>query len=181
MTNSSHKDRTTDSRGRRLISPGDPATQGDVRAIASGIYDFLASTRRLGDRPSQHADISQSEMEVLHFVSRHPACGVSDIARLRFLRPSNVSATVRRLLDADMLIREHNTQDRRAQDLYVSEKGRAVLDQMNEHWGGIITRVVSEMDDADVSTLIKAMPALKALADQSETFVEDIRRRNKEL
>lgn len=83
----------------------DAATKENVRRIAIGLYDFLAATRRLGERPNQRLDISQSEMEVLHFISTHPGCGVSDIARLRFLRPSNVSATVRRLLDNNLIKR----------------------------------------------------------------------------
>lgn len=159
----------------------DPATRRQVQALASGLYDFLASTRRLGDRPSQAVDISQSEIEVLHFVSRHAACGVSDIARLRFLRPSNVSATVRRLIDAGLLERQSNPHDRRAQDLYVTDAGQEMLDQMTAHWAYIITQIVGEMDRSDVQNLTIALPSLKALAEQSEQFIEDLRRQHKDL
>lgn len=159
----------------------DPETQGDVRRIASGLYDFLAATRRLGERPNQRVEISQSEMEILHFVSRHPGCGVSDIARQRFLRPSNVSATVRRLLDNGLLTREHNAHDRRAQDLYISEQGQGTLAQVTEHWGEIISRIVATMDTEDLRALIRAVPALLKLTEHSESFVEDHQRRQKKV
>lgn len=156
----------------------DEATKENVRRIAIGVYDFLAATRRLGERPNQRLDISQSEMEVLHFISTHPGCGVSDIARLRFLRPSNVSATVRRLLDNNLIKREHNAVDRRAQDLYVSETGSALLEQMISHWGAIIERIVRTMSPDEVRRLAKAVPPLIKLAEHSETFVEEHQRRH---
>lgn len=155
----------------------DPTTQGDVRRIAAGLYDFLAATRRLGERPNQRLDISQSEMEVLHFVALHPGCGVSDIARMRFLRPSNVSATVRRLLDSELLNRENNAHDRRAQDLYISDSGREMLEHVTEHWGEIITSIVSTMEAHDVRALIKAVPAMLKLSEHSESYVEEHQRR----
>ena len=106
-------------------------------------------------------------MEVLHFISTHPGCGVSDIARLRFLRPSNVSATVRRLLDNNLIKREHNAVDRRAQDLYVSDTGTELLEQMIGHWGEIIERIVLTMSPDDVRSLAKRPPLLQ-LAEHSE-------------
>ncbi|MBV7295968.1 MarR family winged helix-turn-helix transcriptional regulator [Corynebacterium sp. TAE3-ERU12] len=159
----------------------DPATRADVQRVASGIYDFLAATRRLGERPNQRLEISQSEMEILHFVSRHPGCGVSDIARLRFLRPSNVSATVRRLLDNELLLRENNAHDRRAQDLYISDNGKEMLTRVSEHWGEIISRIVSTMDINDVRVLVKAVPSLLKLTEHSEVFVEEHQRRQQNL
>ena len=86
----------------------------DVSEIAASVYEFLSATRRLMERPNQKLNISQSEIEVLQFVSQHPGCGVSDIARLRFLRASNVSATVRRLINSGLLVRRENDFDRRA-------------------------------------------------------------------
>ena len=100
-----------------------------VQKISIALYDFLASTRRLAERPNARMDISQSEMEVLHFISTHPGCSVSDIARLRFLRPSNVSATVRRLKENGLIERHNNAKDRRAQNLYCSDEGHDKLAQ----------------------------------------------------
>lgn len=148
-----------------------------VQRISIGLYDFLASTRRLGERPNQQMDISQSEMEVLHFISTHPGCGVSDIARLRFLRPSNVSATVRRLLAKELVTRHNSTTDRRAQKLYVTDEGTEILDGIIDHWGDIVFQIVRTMPGNDVRTLSKAVPALLKLSEQSEAFVEEHQRR----
>jgi len=47
----------------------------DVTEIASAVYDFLSALRRLMDRPNQKLAISQSEIEVLQFISQHPGAG----------------------------------------------------------------------------------------------------------
>ena len=154
----------------------DAATKENVRRIAIGLYDFLAATRRLGERPNQRLDISQSEMEVLHFISTHPGCGVSDIARLRFLRPSNVSATVRRLLDNNLIKREHNAVDRRAQDLYLSDDGIEMLNSVTDEWAMLIARAAKRMDGRDLAKLRRGVPALRNLSIAAESLIEDIQR-----
>src|SRR5699024_11252562 len=89
----------------------------DVSELPSSLSDFLSATRRLMSRPSADMNISQSAIEGLQFISQHPGCGVSEIARLRFLRASNVSATVRRLINDGLVDRQANAYHRRAQDL----------------------------------------------------------------
>lgn len=157
----------------------DDRLRQSVQRISIGLYDFLASTRRLGERPNAQMDISQSEMEVLHFISTHPSCGVSDIARLRFLRPSNVSATVRRLINKELVTRCSSTTDRRAQKLYVTDEGADILNGIINHWGGIVYQIVRTMPEKDIRTLLKALPALLKLSEQSEAFVEEHQRRQK--
>ncbi|WP_018024900.1 MarR family winged helix-turn-helix transcriptional regulator [Corynebacterium ulceribovis] len=155
----------------------DTAQQAEARGIAHALYDFLAATRRLGERPNQKVHISQSEMEVLHFVATHPGCGVSDIARLRFLRPSNVSATVRKLIDEDLILRRDNPTDRRAQDLYVTEAGEEIIGKMVDYWSNIVFKVVGSMEKNEIKALRRAVPALLKLADHGEAYVEEIQRR----
>ena len=145
----------------------------DVTEIASAVYDFLSALRRLMDRPNQKLAISQSEIEVLQFVSQHPGCGVSDIARLRFLRASNVSATVRRLINSGLVLRRANDQDRRAQDLFLSEEG---IEMLTDEWALLISRAATRMDGRDLAKLRRGVPALRNLSIAAESLIEDIQR-----
>ena len=112
----------------------------DVAEIATSVYDFLSGIRRLMERPNQKLEISQSEIEVLQFISQHPGCGVSDIARLRFLRASNVSATVRRLINNGFVLRKANDQDKRAQDLYLTDDGIEMMNSITDEWALLIAQ-----------------------------------------
>lgn len=148
----------------------------DVAEIASSVYDFLSATRRLMERPNQSLEISQSEIEVLQFISQHPGCGVSDIARLRFLRASNVSATVRRLINANLVSRQANDQDKRAQDLYLTEAGVDMMNAITDEWALLIARATRRMDARDIAKLRRGVPALRNLSIAAETLIDDIQR-----
>lgn len=148
----------------------------DVSEIASAVYDFLSALRRLMDRPNQKLSVSQSEIEVLHFISQHPGCGVSDIARLRFLRASNVSATVRRLINSGLVIRRANDQDRRAQDLFLSDEGIEMLNSVTDEWALLIARAAKRMDGRDLAKLRRGVPALRNLSVAAESLIEDMQR-----
>ncbi|MGO1949925.1 MAG: MarR family winged helix-turn-helix transcriptional regulator [Mycobacteriaceae bacterium] len=148
----------------------------DVAEIATAVYDFLSALRRLMDRPNHKLAISQSEIEVLHFIAQHPGCGVSDVARLRFLRASNVSATVRRLINSGLVLRQANDQDRRAQDLYLSDEGIEMLNSITDEWAMLIARAAKRMDGRDLAKLRRGVPALRNLSIAAESLIEDIQR-----
>lgn len=148
----------------------------DVAEIASSVYDFLSATRRLMERPNQKLAISQSEIEVLQFVSQHPGCGVSDIARLRFLRASNVSATVRRLMNGGLVNRQANDRDKRAQDLYLTDEGIEMLNSITDEWAMLIAGATRRMDARDIAKLRRGVPALRNLSIAAETLIDDIQR-----
>lgn len=153
----------------------------DVTEIASSVYDFLSATRRLMERPNQKLDISQSEIEVLQFVSQHPGCGVSDIARLRFLRASNVSATVRRLINSGLVVRQANDHDKRAQDLYLSDEGIEMMNSITDEWALLIAGATRRMDARDIAKLRRGVPALRNMSIAAETLIEDMQRQQENL
>ncbi|RAV32305.1 MarR family winged helix-turn-helix transcriptional regulator [Corynebacterium heidelbergense] len=161
-------------RGRRAA---EVLPEVDVAEIAASVYDFLSATRRLMERPNQKLSVSQSEIEVLQFIAHHPGCGVSDIARLRFLRASNVSATVRRLINAGLVTRQANDLDRRAQDLFLSDDGIEVMNQVTDEWAMLIAGATRRMDARDIAKLRRGVPALRNLSMAAESLVDDMQRR----
>ena len=148
----------------------------DVSEIASSVFDFLSATRRLMSRPSADMNISQSAIEVLQFISQHPGCGVSEIARLRFLRASNVSATVRRLINDGLVDRQANDYDRRAQDLYLTDKGVDIMNDITDQWAMFIAQATSRMERSDVRKLRDGVPALRGLSDAAEALIDNLQR-----
>ena len=148
----------------------------DVSEIAASVYDFLSATRRLMERPNQALEVSQSEIEVLQFISQHPGCGVSDIARLRFLRASNVSATVRRLINSGLVERQANDHDKRAQDLYLSDDGIEVMNSVTDEWALLIDGATRRMDGRDIAKLRRGVPALRNLSIAAESLIDEMQR-----
>lgn len=146
----------------------------DVAEIAGSVYDFLSSIRRLMERPNQKLSITQSEIEALQFVAQHPGCGASDIARLRFLRASNVSATVRRLIGAGLIVRRANPTDKRAQDLFLSDAGVEMMNAITDEWAILIARATSLMEARDIAKLRRGVPALRNLSLAAESLIDNL-------
>ena len=65
-------------------------TTEEPHVLSAAMYNFLSATRRLVEQPLHSMEVNQSEIEVLYFVHNHPGVGVSDIARMRFLRVSSL-------------------------------------------------------------------------------------------
>ena len=101
---------------------------------------------------------------------------MSDVARLRFLRASNVSATVRRLINGGLIRRQANPEDKRAQDLYLTDEGVDMMNSITDEWALIITKATDRMDARDIAKLRRGVPALRNLSLAAESLVDDLQR-----
>ena len=140
--------------------------------LSAAMYNFLSATRRLVEQPLHSMEVNQSEIEVLYFVHNHPGVGVSDIARMRFLRVSNVSTTVRALIANGLLNRASNPDDKRAQMLQVTDAGTRVLDDIAERWAALINKITDEMNPDSVRILHEASERLNETAFATEHVID---------
>ncbi|QRP15599.1 winged helix-turn-helix transcriptional regulator [Corynebacterium kroppenstedtii] len=149
-----------------------PLTREETHVLSAAMYNFLSATRRLVEQPLRSMEVNQSEIEVLYFVHNHPGVGVSDIARMRFLRVSNVSTTVRALIANGLLNRTSNPDDKRAQMLQVTDKGTRVLDDIAEGWAALINKITDEMNPDSVRILHEASERLNETAFATEHVID---------
>lgn len=144
----------------------------ETHVLSAAMYNFLSATRRLVEQPLHSVEVNQSEIEVLYFVHNHPGVGVSDIARMRFLRVSNVSTTVRTLITNGLLNRTSNPDDKRAQMLQVTDAGTRVLDDIAERWATLINKITDEMNPESVQILHEASERLNEAAFATEHVID---------
>lgn len=149
-----------------------PLTKEETHVLSAAMYNFLSATRRLVEQPIHAMKANQSEIEVLYFVHNHPGVGVSDIARVRFLRVSNVSTTVRALIANGLLSRASNPDDKRAQMLQVTDTGTQVLDDITERWATLINKITDEMNPDSVRILHEASERLNEAAFATEHVID---------
>lgn len=156
------------------IAGGYPSllSREEIHVLSAAMYNFLSATRRLVEQPLHSMEVNQSEIEVLYFVHNHPGVGVSDIARMRFLRVSNVSTTVRALIANGLLNRASNPDDKRAQMLQVTEKGTQVLNDIAERWATLINKITDEMNPDSVRILHEASERLNETAFATEHVID---------
>lgn len=154
-----------------------PLSRAETHVLCAAMYNFLSATRRLVEQPLHTMEVNQSEIEVLYFVHNHPGVGVSDVARMRFLRVSNVSTTVRALIANGLLNRASNPDDKRVQMLQVTDEGTRILDDIAERWATLINKITNEMNPDSVRILHEASERLNEAAFATEHVIDDMQTR----
>lgn len=105
-----------------------------------------------------------SEFDLLQFVYSHPDSAVSDVARALQLQTSNVSTTVRSLVERGLVVRVPDARDQRRTRLRMSSTAERRRLMVESAWVVSLASALDEMAEEDVAALLSAAPALARLA-----------------
>lgn len=139
------------------------ATDDDVQRLAHTARSVVWALRRFGEKEAGLSRLPLSEIEVLRVIEEHPGSTVSEIARALNLQSSNVSTTVRRLVDQGLLEKRSDPSDGRSFRLHqtpVATHNNQKIDQM---WADGIRSLLAGMDPDDAAKLVDAAPLLARL------------------
>jgi DNA-binding MarR family transcriptional regulator len=141
-----------------------PATAREIRDIAATVRTLVWSLRRFGERQVGLDPLPHSEFEVIRTVSDNPSITVSEVARLLGLQASNVSTTVRHLVDRGLIERVPDERDRRATRLRLTAKAAGHRKLIESVWVDGVRDQLRQMSDEEVDLLVKAAPLFRRLA-----------------
>jgi DNA-binding MarR family transcriptional regulator len=105
-----------------------------------------------------------TELEVMRLLVRRPALSVNQVAQGLRLQSTNVSTTVRSLIERGLIERRRDEHDRRVARLYPTSQALANREEHEAAWGGALDRVLAGLAPADAKRLLAVAPALRALA-----------------
>lgn len=137
----------------------------DVRDIAATVRGLVWSLRRFGERQVGLEPLPHSELEVLRSVADHSDVTVSDLARMLMLQPSNVSTTVRRLVERGLIDRSPDPRDGRSSRLRISPKAAKHRQLIDAVWIDGIRDELARMSDEEVAVVVKAAPLFRRFAE----------------
>lgn len=120
--------------------------------------------RTVGAEERQPDPLPRSELEVMRLLGRRPGLGVNAVARELGLRPSNVSASVRSLVDRGLVERRESPGDGRQVLLHLTPQAVAGRRQREQEWGGQLESLLAQLPPEQRDLLLSAGPALSALA-----------------
>lgn len=144
-----------------------PVVDDDVQRLAQTARSLVWALRRFGEREAGLASLPHSEIEVLHTVAERPGSTVSEIARLLGLQSSNVSTTVRHLVDRGLLEKRADPGDRRSNRLHqtaLAERNNQMIDDM---WIHGVRSLLDGMSPYEAARLVEAAPLLARLGSMS--------------
>lgn len=128
---------------------------------------FLQRSRSkfMGERLRDYGFSGAMYMILLH-VDRHPGASQDSIANHMYINKCNVARHTRKLELLGYLRRETDQADRRQNNLYLTEKGRALAPEIREYlgqWGEKITAGLQETEKATLLSLLTRTTGQKPL------------------
>lgn len=147
-----------------MTSPGVPTPARDVRDIAAAVRTLVWSLRRFGEKQVGLEPLPHSEFEVIRTVGDSPGISVSETAHVLALQPSNVSTTVRKLVERGLIERVPDEFDRRCIRLRLTPRAAEHKKLIDAAWTAAVREQLARMTDEEVATLTEAGPLLQRLA-----------------
>ncbi|MFD4460324.1 MarR family winged helix-turn-helix transcriptional regulator [Nocardia sp. NPDC058480] len=139
----------------------------DVAHLAQTARSLVWALRRFGEREAGLSRLPHSEIEVLRTVAERPGSTVSEVARFLGLQSSNVSTTVRRLVDRGLLDKRADPEDGRSYRLHETELAEHNNQLIDDMWISGIRRLLDELSPEDAAKLAEAATLLARLGAMS--------------
>lgn len=118
-------------------------------------------------RDADHLDsgLSMLQAMLLASVGEHPGVGVAELARMQQVRTPTMSAQVKTLETAGLLVRDApDAHDRRRSGLQLSGAGQARLDALRNQRLDWLSQRIARLDPAQLDALAAAIVPLNLIA-----------------
>ena len=133
------------------------------------MLDLLKRMSRLSVmKPPSESPLSMSQVAMLNWVARSPGCGVREIAQGLCVTPPTISVGVRKLVKDGWLEQREDPQDRRARPLFLTEKGDAFVEFVQQHHTQTIKAFLSGLSIHEQEQLISLLDRAISALETSE-------------
>ncbi|MEK6256623.1 MAG: MarR family transcriptional regulator [Chloroflexota bacterium] len=122
----------------------------------SKLFDLLSSINhlRLGKAVLGELDLSFSQMALLRWVATSPGCHVQEIADGLELTAPTVSVAIRRLVEAGLLDRCPDPNDKRAACISLSDQGKELQERFLDKRQAEVRRLMSGLTNDEQNQLL---------------------------
>ena len=114
---------------------------------------YRSRAKFMGERLRDYGFSGAMYMILLH-VDRHPGASQDSIANHMFIDKCNVARRTKKLEALGYLYRETNQNDRRQNNLYLTEKGRELVPIIRSYMGQWGREITAGLTDEERTTLI---------------------------
>ena len=130
---------------------------------------LLSDLHRVVDRRMArdfpHPKPPENQLALLRLVGGREGITVREAADVLLMQPTNVSTLVSQLVEAGLLTRAQDDQDRRVAHLHVTDEARARIEGADAAMGDVLAEGLRRMEPAQADAVLRALPALAALLD----------------
>ena len=129
--------------------------------LGTMVADVSHLMRRTFDERARKVGISRPQWRVLSMLRRHEGINQGGLADLIEVEPITLCRMVDRLQEADLVERRADPADRRAWRLYLTDKARALLDDMRPLAVGLFEDAMTGLDEAERAELFRMLERIR--------------------
>lgn len=112
------------------------------------------------------AGLTPTQASVLGLISVRGPLGLAELAELEGLNPTMLSRVVSKLGELGLISREQDPDDLRAARVAITPQGDEVSERIRGQRTDTVSRCLDRLPAETVHTLLDALPALEALAEE---------------
>lgn len=129
------------------------------------ISDFINNALKVKSLVEQSSTVEEKkitllQMRTLNFVEDNPGCSVSDLSNELMISLSATTQLTNRLVEAGLMLRESNHEDRRVIKLYIDKKGYREIASFRKSLFQTHFSVFSDIPESDLQYMIKIFKRL---------------------
>ena len=117
------------------------------------------------DEMLQNYGFGRAHHRILYFVSRRPGMTVAELLKLLSITKQSLSRVLSSLIEKDYIIQEIGEIDRRQRLLYLSDKGKKLLNEVSVSQKASILKASQDVGEEAVEGFWKMLSALAAQED----------------
>ena len=141
------------------------------RQLVAQLVESSRLLRNFIDHRAKERGTTRAQWIVLFRLRQNEGLSQVDLADVLELQPISLVRLLDRLVEHGLLERRHDPKDRRANRLFLTAKGKRLVDDLDSLRDAIATDVFHDVPDkvlqTSLETLREAKERIKALSDQS--------------
>ena len=142
------------------------------RQLVAQLVESSRLLRNFIDHRAKGRGTTRAQWIVLFRLREKEGLSQVDLADVLELQPISLVRLLDRLVEHGLLERRHDPKDRRANRLYLTRRGRQLVDDLDSLRDSIAGDVMQELSREQIQTSLDALRAIKdrikALSDQSD-------------
>lgn len=136
-----------------------------MNSIETRIHMALSQLKRNIDSDISHfgnCEITRAQLTVLHAIQTHGICKLTQLADIMEVKPSAITVMMDRLEKVGYIKRAHDTADRRAVLVEVTESGKAALEKAMQQREQVLKSYLAALDPDEIVTLTELLEKVVA-------------------
>ena len=132
------------------------------REILFQLADVARTMRTYVDQRAREHGMTRAQWGVLARLERQEGMTQAEMAEALEVQPITLLRLIDRLCEQDLVIRRPHPRDRRANLLYLTDKGRATLVRLAPLGREVTGDVLASMPEKDVTELLRALLVVRS-------------------